>query len=170
MSDVEQKPPRDWSGFVQRIYISRDKEDLWPALATPEGLTSWFTCRADMTDAAGRRLSSDAFPAVGFGIHWEWAEGTIEEATVLEIEPRDRMRFTWYGDKGWVEFRLRENEGRNYVEIEQRMEKGDLDFFQDVYVGCAQGWAFFLANLKSVVEGGMDLREYKADIGALVNV
>jgi len=170
LMDETPRVPRDWSGFTHRIYVGRAKEDLWSALATPGGIASWFTYQTTIVDKNGRRLAEDQFPSQGDSVHWEWTEGTTEEARILEFEPVDRIKFSWYGDKGWVEFRVRENDGRNYVELEQRMEGDDAEFLQDVYVGCAEGWTFFLANLKSILEGGLDLREYRADMRGLINV
>ena len=38
-----------------------------------------------------------------------------------------------------------------------------------IYVDCSYGWTFFLANLKSVLEGGIDLRNRNVDIKNVVN-
>jgi len=75
--------------------------------------------------------------------------------------PAVRPGIGWYEDKGWIEFRvLPRDEGGSTVELEQRMEPtADRSLLEQAYIGCREGWAFYLANLKSVAEGGRDLRE-----------
>ena len=46
----------------------------------------------------------------------------------------------------------------------------DFRLLESAYVGCREGWAFYLANLKSVLEHGCDLREPQPDRAGLVNV
>lgn len=170
MEDAASEPQIDWTGFIKRIHVNRSREDLWCALATAAGICSWFTHVTEFHDESGYPLPGDRFAEVGFTVHWEWTEGTGEDVRVLGVSPGESVRFSWYDGEGWVEFRAREHAGRSFVEIEQRMESSDLAFLQDVYVGCSEGWVFFLANLKSVLEGGHDLREFRPDVTGLVNV
>ena len=46
-----------------------------------------------------------------------------------------------------------------------------LAFAQAVFLAKSriQGWTFYLTNLKSVIEGGADLRETQTDLAGLVN-
>jgi hypothetical protein len=39
----------------------------------------------------------------------------------------------------------------------------------DIHIGCMQGWTFYLANLKSILEGGIDLRNRNIRIGKVIN-
>ena len=36
-------------------------------------------------------------------------------------------------------------------------------------MGCLEGWTFYLTNLKSVIEGGLDLRNKNLDIKGVIN-
>jgi len=37
------------------------------------------------------------------------------------------------------------------------------------YIGCGKGWTFYMANLKSILEGGIDLRNKNAAIQNVIN-
>lgn len=40
---------------------------------------------------------------------------------------------------------------------------------KDTRIGCHTGWSFFLVNLKSVYEGGLDLRNKNNDLNGMIN-
>jgi hypothetical protein len=40
---------------------------------------------------------------------------------------------------------------------------------QHIRLGCSNGWAFYLHNLKSVYEGGLDLRNKDPKLGVMIN-
>lgn len=40
---------------------------------------------------------------------------------------------------------------------------------ESIRLGCAFGWTFYLLNLKSVLEGGIDLRNKESKQAGLVN-
>ena len=40
---------------------------------------------------------------------------------------------------------------------------------QGIRLGCHSGWSFYLVNLKSVYEGGLDLRNKDDALGVMVN-
>ena len=70
-----------------------------------------------------------------------------------------KIRFGWYSNRGWVEVRLEPHGDETLVELSQGMDEGTEDERLSPQVDCKLGWTFFLANLKSVYEGGIDLRE-----------
>ena len=39
----------------------------------------------------------------------------------------------------------------------------------DYHIGCREGWVFYLANLKSIQEGGIDLRNKNPGIKKVIN-
>lgn len=40
---------------------------------------------------------------------------------------------------------------------------------QNLHVQCSIGWTFYLANLKSIFEGGIDLRNKNMELGRVLN-
>jgi uncharacterized protein YciI/uncharacterized protein YndB with AHSA1/START domain len=177
---------RDWTGFTQAIHIRAERTALWRMLTTCVGLESWFLARAEAWTADGREWPRDRTLEPGQKLRLTWGiagdcapNGTTlpadisEDDTVLAVEPPQRIRLGWYQDKGWVDIRLLEHpsDGRITVELEQRLaDTGDHAFLENAFVGCKEGWAFFLTNLKCIAEGGPDLRERQADRKGLVNL
>lgn len=176
---------RDWGGFTQAVHIRADRARVWRMLSTCQGLESWFLLRAHATTADGRAWPADRALEPGQRLQMTWAtagacapNGTAQAAevsetdTVFAVEAPQRMRVGWYGDKGWVDIRVLDHavDGRVTVELEQRLTAaGDHAFLENAYIGCREGWAFFLANLKCMAEGGPDLREQSPDRAGLVN-
>lgn len=161
---------RDWTGFTQAINVDAAADAVFALLATCAGLERWFIARADAgCDRAG------LVPAGGrIVLTWRGLGGSemSEANAILACEAGSRVRMGWYEDKGWVEFRvIARPGGGSTVELEQRMQpSADRALIEQAYVGCREGWAFYLANLKSVAEGGRDLREQAPDRAGLVNV
>lgn len=167
---------RDWTGFTQAIHIRASQTSLWRMLATCQGMERWFLAKAEAWTADGRAWPSDRELEAGLRFRFSWqgladAPLITEDDTVLAVEPGQRLRMGWYQDKGWVDVRLMPlPDGRVTVELEQRMAPtADFAFLEGAYVGCKEGWSFFLSNLKSVAEGGADLRERAPDRKGLVN-
>jgi hypothetical protein len=66
-----------------------------------------------------------------------------------------------------VEFEL---EGGDYrVNLHQYNIPDDDESKALYFVGCGEGWTFYLANLKSILEGGIDLRNKNVSINNVVN-
>ena len=57
--------------------------------------------------------------------------------------------------------------GGQVVELTQSRIPDDEN--HGIYVDCSYGWAFYLGNLKSVLEGGIDLRNKNVDIKNVIN-
>ncbi len=55
------------------------------------------------------------------------------------------------------------------VELTQKNIPTDDESKQDIRLGCDSGWSFFLVNLKSIYEGGLDLRNKNADLKRMIN-
>ena len=176
---------RDWLGFTQAIHVRAAVPAAWRMLATCEGLERWFLLRADAWTHDGRQWLRDRGLEQGARLRLTWpsAESTdaagwtipgevSEDDEVLRTEAPQRIRLGWYEGRGWVEFRVAPRpDGRVTVELEQRMHPtGDFKLLEGAYTGCREGWAFYLANLKSVLEHGIDLREAAPDRTGLVNV
>jgi len=45
----------------------------------------------------------------------------------------------------------------------------DEKSMQSFYVGCKTGWTFYLANMKSILEGGIDLRNKNEKLQQMLN-
>jgi len=52
------------------------------------------------------------------------------------------------------------------VELIQENIPEDADPSKNLFVQCQVGWTFYMANLKSVIEGGIDLRNKKLEVSS----
>jgi uncharacterized protein YndB with AHSA1/START domain len=158
----------DFRSFCLRVFVDRPAEEVFAAWLSSAALERWFLTKASYADEAGRTLEPAAEAREGCRYRWEWAEGTVEEGEVTQLEP-GLLAFTFGEDVGVV-VRVGEHQGRTIVELTQSHSMDDENRRASTYVDCTQGWTFFLTNLKSVLEGGSDLRERQVDARHLVNV
>jgi uncharacterized protein YndB with AHSA1/START domain len=80
---------------VREIVFPAPPEEVWEALTEPERLEEWFANEVEL----------DARPG-GAGV-FRWANGEERRATVLELEPGERLVLDW-DDRGSVTFELEE--------------------------------------------------------------
>ena len=157
-----------WRRIDQRIYVNAPIETVYGAMATAKGVTGWFPLEAVMTDPEGRSLSPGQAVSGGDRFKFTWHTGHEEAGEFLEANGTDLLRYT-FGDAIEVTVRLEEAEdGSVLVELGQTQDRSDEENLR-ILLGFKEGWAFYLTNLKSVLEGGLDLRDFREDIEHRVN-
>jgi hypothetical protein len=52
------------------------------------------------------------------------------------------------------------------VELTQENIPIENDPAKNLFVHCQTGWTFYMANLKSVIEGGIDLRNKRLELSS----
>ena len=97
-----------------------------------------------------------------------WADDTFEKGTVMESNGKDLFKFS-FGKAGNVTVTLKEEQGENIVELLQDEIPTDDKSIEYYHLGCMKGWLFYLVNLKSILEGGLDLRNRKVELTNVVN-
>lgn len=170
--------PFDWTQFRLGIYVSAKPEDLYDYWATAAGLTRWFLRSAAFAPSDGppplktrRDLVFPPFDTlanrpdsqrceVNDRYRWEWYYngGIVGEQWVLSTRPPTKLTFG-FGDRMEVEVVLRKQGRMCEVGLRQYRIPTSPLAKQSLHLGCRVGWTFFLTNLKSVAEGGLDLRE-----------
>jgi hypothetical protein len=151
----------DFSQFKLRVNISTSIENAYRAWATPLGQQSWFIRRAVFTAPDGTvRQGEDLIQA---GDQYTILLGScageeiIEKGKVLKANGRDLFSFT-FSKKVPVTITIYTEYDETIVELIESNLPTDQETIQQYYVGDSKGWIFFLTNLKSVLEGGLDLR------------
>lgn len=115
--------------------------------------------------------SSDEVLQVGDTYRWMWwgyGDDTDEKGTVLEQNGKDLFKFS-FGKAGDVTVSIIKLEGETIVELTQENIPTDDKGFQYYHLGCKGGWTFYLANLKAVLEAGIDLRNRNEKIGEVIS-
>jgi hypothetical protein len=102
---------------------------------------------------------------------WLWfgyGDETEERGTILEANGTDLVKFTFAGTCT-VTIAIKQEQGISIVELWQENIPVDDKSKASWHLGCSTGWTFYLANLKSVLEGGLDLRNKNEELKRVVN-
>ena len=161
----------DWSRFVKRIPINAETKEIYKSWATQHGLEKWFLRKAEFKDTNKKFLDPNEIIQVGDTYEWYWhgwPDEVVERGTILEANGRDFLKFN-FGKAGIVSAAIKNEEGENIVELTQEEIPTDEESKVNFHMGCSEGWAFYLVNLKSILEGGIDLRNKDLRLKRVVN-
>ena len=150
----------DWSQFTQRISIQATVKVIYEAWTTRSNLEKWFLRKAEFRKADGTIREPDSSIQAGDSYEWMWhGYDTKENGTVTEVNGKDLLRFTFA--KCDVTVSISEEDGECTCDLTQSNIPTDEESKAKLHVGCTEGWTFYFANLKSILEVGHDLRNKK---------
>lgn len=156
----------DFSKFRLRVNINSTIETVYKAWATRKGLESWFLRKALFKDSSGKPISDHDFINSDATYEWYWfgySDEVVEKGTVLKANKRNEFSFTF--SLGCpVRISIFEEKDEVICELVESDLPTDEENLVRHYVGDSRGWIFYLTNLKSVLEGGLDLRNKREDI------
>ncbi|WP_295126299.1 SRPBCC domain-containing protein [uncultured Chitinophaga sp.] len=150
--------PYDWSKFRTRIPVKAGIRDIYNAWTTKNGIERWFLKSANFVTAEGTERTGSV--QKGDSYTWTWfgyGEEVNEKGTILEANGRDFFSFSFAGECK-VSVYIQDEAGEVVVELVQSNIPTDEKGMTSIHIGCMGGWTFYLANLKSYLEGGIDLR------------
>jgi uncharacterized protein YndB with AHSA1/START domain len=159
----------EWSQFTKRITVDATTRAIYNAWAIPEQIESWFLSKADYTGADGAAKFKTERVKAGDAYTWRWhgfPGGSPAKGRVLEANGHNTFSFT-FADDCIVEVTVLAEKGVRVVQLIQK--KIGPDEKLRLYIGCGEGWTFYLANLKSKLEGGIDLRNKNENIKGVIN-
>ena len=140
--------PFDWTSFYLKIAINASPEKVFRAWTDAKELSSWFTVKTEFEAKKNGR------------IHFEWLGGDKMDAKVISIT-KNRQVIIPFGGKGEKVKVVVKKDGKGAVcELYQYDMKTSEKDKTAMHMGCKQGWTFFLTNLKSYLEHGIDLRSH----------
>ena len=154
-----------WSEFKLRVNINAPIDKAYAAWATPDGLESWFLSRADLTAGATLRKGSDNVQK-GDEYEFRWVghpDSVSHKGKVIAADGKSQFTFTFSQDLPVSVSLYRECE-ETIVELIETFDPTDEGIVRKHYLGNMKGWIFYLINLKSVLEGGLDLRNRKVEL------
>lgn len=160
----------DWSRFTIKTPIKSDVKTIFDAWTTQSGLESWFLRLAEFHNPMGQLRKTDETIHVLDTYKWLWhgyPDNVVEKGEILENNGKNHLRFT-FGKAGIVSINITEGQGKSIIELTQE----DIPHYntteENYHVGCKTGWTFYLANLNSILQGGIDLRN-KGDNNAYMD-
>lgn len=160
-----------WNQFTKRININAPAKKIYNAWTSQEGLESWFLRRAIFTRNHKEKLKRNDTIQQDDTYEWTWfgyADTVAERHTILVANGKDHLQFRFSGGC-IVAVNIKNENGEMICEIVQNMSPADENKRQSFYMECSFGWIFYLTNLKSVLEGGIDLRNKNEEIKQVVN-
>jgi len=162
----------DWKKFEKRITLDSLKPMvIYNAWATRDGIESWFLRESIYTKENGQERARGEQAEKGDKYRWLWhgyGDDTAETGEILEANGRDLFRFTFSGGC-IVTVSIVKEQNENICSLVQEMPMPDVSEQRYFYIECGKGWTFYLANLKAVLQGGVDLRNRNVLIQKVVN-
>jgi uncharacterized protein YndB with AHSA1/START domain len=161
----------DWKKFTKRITINAPAKSIYDAWTTQQGLESWFLRLAQFTKNDGSIRPKNSYIEKGDKYKWLWYgydDSVAEEKEVLDINGWDKLQFSFSGGC-IVTVTIKHQGGEIICELIQQMPMADEAEQQYFYIECGKGWSFYMTNLKSILEGGPDLRNKNLAIKEVIN-
>jgi len=158
----------DWSTFKKRISIKAASHIIFDYWTKQGHIEKWFLSKAEFTSTNGQ--SKDRFDMIepGDTYVWMWhGSDNVAEGEVLKTNKKDNIKFSFLGCIVQVE--IKEENGETVVELIQSEIPLDEQSRINYYLGCLRGWTFYLTNLKSILEGGIDLRNRNKNLSQVIN-
>lgn len=164
-------PEFNWTTFTVRVPVNAATEKLYGCWATRAGMEYWFLRVSEFKDPGGSERGPDEYVQKGDTYRWlwhGWSDETVEHGEILECNGRDHFKFS-FGKAGNCSIKIKEENGQKLVELHQDRIPDDEQGKQYWHLGCKTGWTFYLANLKSLLEGGIDLRNREESLKNVIN-
>jgi uncharacterized protein YndB with AHSA1/START domain len=157
-----------WTSFKVAGDYNTDIRSLYEAWATTEGLEKWFLRKANFYTIPRRTREPEEFIMKEDTYEWYWYgydDTTLEKGEILEANGTDFIKFSFAGEN-IVTVNITSRNGVSLVELTQENIPIEEDPSKNLFVHCQIGWTFYMANLKSVFEGGVDLRNKKLEVSS----
>jgi len=161
----------DWREFVKRVTIRAEPTVIYNAWTTQEGLESWFLRLAEFQSADGGLRKRNDVVQKGDRYRWLWFgydDSFAEENEILSVNGKDRFEFVFSGGC-LVAITVKQENGESICELRQTMPMEDESQQRHFFIECGKGWTFYMTNLKSILEGGIDLRNKNEKIQNVIN-
>ena len=159
----------NWTQFSRKIAVKSDISRMYAAWTKSSEIEKWFLSNADYFDKDNEIIDKDHHVHKNYTYEWSWflCDG-IEKGKITNANGIDLIQFT-FADNCNVKIKLSEKDNFIIVELIQDQIPTDDDSKVNVRLGCHTGWSFYLVNLKSVYEGGLDLRNKNGNLKGMIN-
>ncbi len=159
----------NWTMFTRKIAVKSEISTMYSAWTKASEIEKWFLSNADYFDNKNNLVDKNEYLQKNYTYEWSWYlwEG-IEKGKITYANGTDFIQFT-FADKCIVEIKLSNLGEYTIVELIQYNIPTDDESKVNIRLGCHTGWSFYLVNLKSVYEGGLDLRNKDVDLKGMTN-
>lgn len=165
----------NWHSFNLRININASVAAVYEMWSTAQAIEKWFLRQCEIKSSEGVIKAPGDVILKGDTYLWRWhgyPDDTMEQGEILDANGMDLFQFT-FGQEGADTMVCTV---KIYTEAEETIceliqgnipdnDKGKTFY----HIGCFGGWTFYLANLKSILEGGVDLRNKNEALKKMLN-
>jgi uncharacterized protein YndB with AHSA1/START domain len=155
----------EWTTFKQKEYFKAPLSDVFKKWATPKGLTEWFIAKTEYKDSKGNIRKSNDLVKPGDTYTWIFYQGLKITGKILEVVENKMFKFTFgrrepaSDENVYVTVTFHDENDLTKIELFQE-NMADNDYGHVTHnLSCNLGWSYFMTNLRSVFESGLDLRE-----------
>ena len=147
----------DWTQFDLYHYYPAPLEKVWHAWATPEGLCSFFVETCTGFDTEGNAHTPQSAFVPGGSYKWKWRHDFAGEGSIFTVEPMSHLAFS-FGAAMRVDVHLQDVGSSVRVHLHQSQIPDSEEGHVIGHMNCRSCWIFFMTNLVSVLQNGIDLR------------
>ncbi len=159
----------DWTSFTLKIAIKTSIDTLYNAWASSAEIEKWFLSTAEFYNEEKQVCNRNSPVNTHCTYKWTWfLYDDTETGKITQANGSDLFEFTFAGDC-LVTIKLATENDHTVVTLTQHNIPTDDNSKRNIRLGCHNGWSFYLVNLKSVYEGGLDLRNKDNRFKPMVN-
>jgi uncharacterized protein YndB with AHSA1/START domain len=159
----------DWTSFTKKIAVKASINDIYNAWTRADELEKWFLEKVSFLNANQQPLGKNKNVEERYTYEWFWyLYNEPMKGKIISANGENELQFTFEGNC-FVDIKLSEANGYTIVELRHHNIPTDDYSKQYIRLGCSNGWHFYLTNLKSVYEGGLDLRNKDSNLNPMIN-
>lgn len=159
----------DWTSFTKKIAVKAKISDIYNAWTTANELEKWFLEKVSFFDVNKQPIVKNQNVSENCSYEWLWyLYDDAMKGKIISANGKDFLQFTFEGNC-LVDIKLSEKEDYTIVEFRHHNIPTDDNSKKYIRLGCSNGWHFYLINLKSVYEGGLDLRNKDENLNLMIN-
>ena len=148
----------DWSQFHVRMYYLAPLAQVFHYFATAEGLEAFFIYKAVHTAVNGTVRRPDEQAQSRDRYHWTYVHDFAHGGEFLLVETNRLVRFT-FGTMT-VDISFRDVGEAIEVDLHQTNCATEDPDRAWQHVNCRSCWIYFMTNLRAILAGGPDVRDY----------
>ena len=152
-----------------KILVKTTMNDVYRAWTSSGELERWFAKKATFFSPDRQVLPPGELAVSGSRYQMSYhLQDEVENGKFWEANGNDHLRFSFAGDCV-VDVKLQEK--YNWIMVDLHMTEIPTDDIskQEIRLGYYKKWSFYLVNLKSVLEGGLDLRNKDENFKPMLN-
>ena len=149
----------DWSQFHVRMYYLASMEEVFARFSTSSGLESFFLFQARHITSIGQIRGSDEQVQAGDRYEWEYVHDYRHGGEFLNVIASEVIEFTFGSMRVAISFKpVGEAIEVDLHQTQCATEDPDRAW---QHVNCRSCWIYFLTNLRAILAGGPDLRDFE---------